>query len=145
VLAREIMSTDVVTVSPTTSVQAARALLADRHISCLPVVEDEHVVGVVSETDLIRFSVAPDQRAHARTVVVANAWPPETVGQVMTVDPYVAHGNSDVADIALAFEVMTWKSVPVVDHGVLVGVVSRSDVLRELAAADRRSAPEVTP
>ena len=143
-LAREIMSTDVITVTPETSVQAARALLAEHRISCLPVLADGQVVGVVSESDLIRFAVPPDQRAHERTLVVNTIWPPSTVSQVMTAEPYLAHGGSDVADIARAFEVMTWKSVPVVDHGALVGVVSRSDVLRALAVADRRTTPEVT-
>jgi CBS domain-containing protein len=51
-LARDVMNTDVVTVSPQTSVEAAAALLRDGAGAALPVVEDGHLVGIVTAADL---------------------------------------------------------------------------------------------
>jgi CBS domain-containing protein len=55
---RDIMATDVVTVSPETPVREAMDLFADRHISGAPVVSAGELVGVVSTTDLLAFGAA---------------------------------------------------------------------------------------
>lgn len=58
---QDIMSTDVVTVNPTTSLREAAELFARRHIGGAPVVEGHRVVGVVSTSDILSFAAsAPD-------------------------------------------------------------------------------------
>ncbi len=51
---REVMARQVVTVTPDTPVEEAALLLADHDVDCLPVVEDGRLVGILSETDLLR-------------------------------------------------------------------------------------------
>jgi predicted transcriptional regulator len=51
--AKDIMTTPVVTVSPVATVQEIAALLLERRISAVPVVEDGRLVGLVSEGDLL--------------------------------------------------------------------------------------------
>jgi CBS domain-containing protein len=51
---REIMSTEVETVEPSTSLKDAAALLLEEKIGCLPVVEGSHVVGILTEADFAR-------------------------------------------------------------------------------------------
>jgi len=66
----------------------------------------------------------------------AEPWP-ATVREVMSPDPVVAHEGSDVADVARVLADTGWKSLPVVDGDhALVGMVSRSDVIRELSTRD---------
>jgi CBS domain-containing protein len=64
---RDIMTTDVISVSPDTTLREAMELLTQRHVSGAPVVSGERVVGVVTATDLMAFastlSGVPTERA----------------------------------------------------------------------------------
>jgi CBS domain-containing protein len=59
------------------------------------------------------------------------------VAEVMTPDPVTTREGADVADVAHLLADTGWKSLPVVDtDGVLVGMISRSDVIRALSTSD---------
>ncbi len=135
-LVHEIMSKPVVVVEPGTSVREARSLLARNHLHDLPVVEDRVVMGMVSEIDLIRFAVPGDPRSSAasRQVGATPAHAAATVRQVMSAVPYVTRPGADVSDVVRTFDLMRWKSLPVVEDGELVGIITRADVVRALAA-----------
>jgi CBS domain-containing protein len=114
---REVMTSRVVTVAADDPVLlAAELMLRDRHTS-LPVVEaDGRLVGVISEADILADPYA-GRRANA------------TVSGVMTrgaisidVDATVGEARSLVADRGV-------RNLPVVERGVLVGVLSRSDLV----------------
>jgi len=138
-LVHEVMTSPARTVRAETPIKEALALLDEHTITALPVV-DEHgrIQGVVSEADLIRDALLPDARRHlSYSLTPTTVLPPHEVGEVMT--PHVLTVESD-ADLAEAVDVMTTtgvKSLPVVDHHqVVVGVVSRRDVVRVLARPD---------
>ncbi len=57
VSAEDIMTTDVMTVPPSMRIMEAADLLLNERFGCLPVVEDEELVGIVTEADLLRWSV----------------------------------------------------------------------------------------
>jgi CBS domain-containing protein len=138
-LVRELVTRDVAHLRGSSSLDSAIRVLAERHVSALPVVDDENrVVGIISEADVLRLHLSADPRAHLRPVPDPPAlqWP-TTVGEVMSADPWVAREGSDVADVARVMADTGWKSVPVVDDDhVLVGMVSRSDVIRVLSTRD---------
>ncbi len=52
---REIMATEVETVEPDESLKAAALMLLENKIGCLPVVEGEHLVGILTESDFVRY------------------------------------------------------------------------------------------
>jgi CBS domain-containing membrane protein len=52
-LVKEVMSTDVLTTTPDTPLVEAARVLMERKIGCLPVVEDGHLVGIVTEADFV--------------------------------------------------------------------------------------------
>ena len=52
---REIMSPGVVTITPNTTVQEAAEIMADEKIGCLPIIDDNKLVGMLTETDLLHF------------------------------------------------------------------------------------------
>ena len=138
-LVREVMSKPAVTVSDTATVKAAIALLEQHDISAMPVIDSAgHLTGVVSEADVIREMVVPDQRAHEIPVRLTAAPIHAVVADIMSTQPVTVSGDTD---LAVATELMTStaiKSLPVVDRGRVVGVVSRRDVIRVLARPDEQ-------
>jgi CBS domain-containing protein len=136
-LVKDVMTRKPVTVVPSVAIKAAMTKLAFAGITSMPVVDEEQrLCGIVSEADLIQ-GVADDPRAHARPFTMHPVIPAQTVEDVYTRSP-VAVGPQD--DVTAAVDVMTvkgFKSLPVVDQAHrLVGIVSRSDILRALARDD---------
>lgn len=144
-LVREIMSHHPVTVTADTPVKQALVLLAEHRITLLPVRGPEgRLAGVVSEADLIRDLVEEDPRAHERVVDEQWSAHPRVVGDVMSAFAVTVRPETDVAEAVELLTSSTVKSVPVLDHdGRLVGILSRSDVVRTLARADEDLARDV--
>lgn len=144
-LVKEVMTAPAVTVTPDTSVRDALRLLDAHTITSLPVLDAEGtVVGVVSEADLVREAVLRDPRARLRPVAVAEAPPAATVAEVMTNHPVTVTENADLADAVELLTSTAVKSLPVVAHGMVVGVLSRRDVVHLLARDDDRIEAEVS-
>lgn len=133
---RDIMSSDVVAFSPETSLLDAIETLAERHISGAPVLSGNHIVGVISGTDILEFVASnPDLTADFgepegdRGVLSSHV-----VGEAMSAGP-VATLVPDATVLAAA-ELMRAAEIHrvfVADHGVIVGVVTSLDVTRALA------------
>ncbi|CAL9506351.1 Inosine-5'-monophosphate dehydrogenase [Actinosynnema sp. ALI-1.44] len=123
--AAEVMTRPVVTVEPTTTIRAASALLVDHGFSALPVVEPGgRLVGIVSGIDLLVHSIGQGGGAL-------------TVGQVMNEAVISAPLTATPTELAGAFLGNRLRCLPVVDaRGHVVGVVSRSDLLRVLTPED---------
>jgi CBS domain-containing protein len=143
-LVREVMTTPVVTVSEHAAVKDAIALLARHDVAALPVLDaDGRLVGVVSEADVIREMVIPDQRAHE--VPVRLTPPPfrARVADVMSHHPVTVSSDTELAKAADLITSTAVKSLPVVDRGQVVGVLSRRDIIRVLSREDARIEAEV--
>jgi len=144
-LVREIMTSPAYSVPESASLAAALAMLATVRVTSLPVLDqDGHVVGIISEADLLKEGLEPDPRAHMRLVPPPSQPLPATVAEVMTAHPYTVREDSDVAELALMFARTSWKSVPVVRGERLLGVVSRSDLIRAMARSDVEIAEEIS-
>jgi CBS domain-containing protein len=144
-LVREIMTSPAYSVHEDTTLEVALKLMATARVTCLPVVDGaERVVGVISEADLLKADLEPDPRAHVRPSRQPSEPLLATVAQVMTARPHTVREDSDVAELAHTFATTSWKSVPVVQGEVLLGVVSRSDVIRAMARSDTEIAEEIT-
>jgi CBS domain-containing protein len=154
--AKDVMTTEVVTVSPETTVQELARILSEKGISGAPVVDaNNRLVGLVSEGDLLHRaetgterriqrrrswwldSVAAEEE-QARDYVKAHG---RTVADIMTRDVISADETTDLADIAMLLETKRIKRVPVVSGGRLVGIVSRANLVRALATTS--SAPKI--
>ena len=145
VLVREIMTSPAYSVPEGASLEAALRMMATVRVSSLPVVDDSGcVVGIISEADVLQEGLEPDPRAHMRLVAHPSRPLPATVAEVMTAHPYTVREDSDVAELALTFARTSWKSVPVVRGEGLLGVVSRSDVIRAMARPDIEIAEEIS-
>ncbi len=128
--ARDILSRPVVTVQPGTPLRAAVALLTDHGFAALPVVDDEdHVIGMLSESD----ALAVDDDAGSTV----------TAGAVMTTPAEVVGPSADTATIAARMLALRLRSMPVVEAGVLVGIVARRDLLHALIRDDAATEAKV--
>ena len=135
---RDVMTRDVFTVGPDTSVKYAGEVLAERGFAALPVVEgDNQLAGIVAEADVLRDRFPADPRLHLRRDdSTPERPPPLLVRGVMTVDVRAVDAAADISDVARLFVDERLRSVPVLEHGRLVGIISRRDLLRALVRPD---------
>ncbi len=136
--ARDIMTRPVIMFRPETPVREAVAVLTEQRITAAPVVDDaEELVGIVSEADLIADRFGHDPRSHARRDVEDfEPASPQTVGEVMTTTVVALSASADAADIAEAMLSYDVRSIPIVEGGSVVGIISRRDLLHMLTRAD---------
>ena len=154
--AGEIMTSPAVSVGPDATVAEIAALLFERRISAVPVVEDGRLVGIVSEADLLhRHEIGTDGTAHSapwwlrlfaadRSIEDYIKSHARRARDVMTPEVVSVAPDTPAAEIADVLEARRVKRVPVVEAGRLVGMVSRSDLVAALAAAagsKKRAAP----
>lgn len=137
-LVREIMTSSPVTVCIDDPPSYAVELLSRARVASLPVLDPQGtLVGILTEGDLLRYAIGPDPRAALRPTARRGIPLPPRVEEVMTPTPHTTTEGADVADVARVLSTSSWKMLPVVAGACLVGVVSRSDVVRALAHPDR--------
>lgn len=113
--ASEIMTTSILTLTPDTAIENAARTMFENAISGMPVVdEDGLLVGVVSEFDIIS--------KHG-----------EKVGDIMTTDVISVGEDTDPETIARMLTEQRIRRIPVVSEGRVVGIISRSDLVRLFA------------
>ncbi|MFZ5790345.1 MAG: CBS domain-containing protein [Pseudomonadota bacterium] len=148
--ARDVMTREVVSVSPDMSARQVAELLLAKGISAVPVVDDNGApIGMVSEGDLIGRAEAerearrdwwltllaegetlnPDFLASLRTGG-------RSVREIMSAPVVTVGEETDVVEIARLLAAHRIKRVPVVRDGRIVGIVSRADLLHALAAGE---------
>ncbi len=139
----DLMQTEVITVAPQTSLGDAVRIMLVRHVSGLPVVEGGGLVGVITGGDVLRrvelgsegkptgwikafFSPASAALEYVHTHGVH-------VRDVMTPAPLAVTAGTDVAEAATLMVTHRIKRLPVVQGDALIGLISRTDILRVLA------------
>jgi CBS domain-containing protein len=145
--AHEIMTREVVTVSPDTRVPEIAKRLLQRGISAAPVVDASGlVVGMVSEGDLLgrHDPIHGERRDWWLSMIAAGEDPGVlaraqradlTARDVMSVRVVSVDKDADDREIVQLLSTHRIKRVPVISEGQMVGIVSRADLLRALAAA----------
>ncbi|MER7181353.1 CBS domain-containing protein [Streptomyces hyaluromycini] len=152
----EVMTSDVIEAHPETSFKDVVRLLDRHRISGLPVVDhDDKVVGVVSQTDLVRRQAArsPDDRSRRsrrhpssrlrrpRSGAVARA---VTARDLMSTPAITVHPEQRIADAARVMERHGVERLPVVDEeDRLIGIATRRDLLRVFLRTDEEIGREV--
>lgn len=128
--ASEVMTVDVVTTSPCASLGSAADLMREHEITSLPVLdEEERIVGIVSESDLLRARIVdPGSRV---------------VRDVMSDAVLCVGENAEIAQVAAVMLDNGVRAVPIADGSRLVGIVSRRDLLRTLVRDDVVIAAEI--
>jgi CBS domain-containing protein len=144
-LAKEIMTATVISVTPDHSVRHAAQIMLDHHISGLPVIDDGgRLVGMLTEGDLMRRaelgSPAWTRGAQgSEDYIHTHSW---RVGDVMTNSAITADEDMSIGRLAAVMNANDIKRVPIMRDDKVIGVVSRADILRGIATAEQEtSAP----
>ncbi len=147
-LVRQVMTTNVLVFRPDDTVETAARALSERRLGGAPVVDDEgRLVGLIEDDDLI----VQEARIHFPTVVsVLGAYlelPSSlsrmeselrkavgaSVGDVMDSDPPTCSPDDTLETVATVLHERAVSRLPVLEDGKVVGIVSRGDLVRDIA------------
>ena len=149
--AKEIMTTDVITLTPETDIGRAAQLLLEKGINGAPVLDDEgRVVGILCQSDLVAqqkrlpmptvftlldsyISLSSSKQIEKEVRKIAAL----TVAEAMTPDPVTVQSDTTLETIAGLMVDSGFHTLPVVDQGTLVGIIGKEDVLKTLLSAPK--------
>ncbi len=141
-----LMKAPVHAVRPHDSVAHARAILEEHRINQLPVVVNRHLVGIVTDRDLRDASAALAAGASTGRKAPMPADPERIpVEAVMTTNVLTLTPKDTVEDAARLMRRERIGALPIVERDVLVGIITRSDVLDAYAAVSAAHEKEREP
>jgi CBS domain-containing protein len=147
---QEIMTREVVTVGPEAELRDVARLLVDNGITGLPVCGPRReLLGIVSEADIIAKEAGPREarwflgRLRGRESKSARKARALKVKDAMTTPVVTIWPFASVAEAAQRMSDLGIKRLPVVQHGSLVGIVSRSDLVRAFVRSDQEIQREI--
>jgi CBS domain-containing protein len=149
----DVMTFPVVSIAPDTPVREITALLFERRIGALPVLEEGRLAGIVTEGDLLRAQ----EIGTAAAVQRGGCWLRRLL-QDRSIDEYIdsyasqardvmtrevvsVREDAALADMAALMQARGFRRLPVLRDGKLVGIVSRAKLAQALAAAAHRQEP----
>ena len=128
---REVMHANVISVLPNALVEQALDLMIKHRISGLPVIDENGIlVGLISEFDALELMCDSKE----------DYWPVEPVAGLMTTKVESVDVNLRLSDLAQVFRNRSVRRLPVIEHGKVVGIVSRRDVIKAIRAERKRLA-----
>lgn len=136
-LVRELMSSPVVAVTATMSVAETAAVLAEHGFTAVPVVgAGGRLVGIVTETDLVRVGFPRDPRPATGPDDGVMVTPgPKTVGEVMQRAVVTVTADTEITEVVELMLRLRTRSLPVCRGEQVVGMVTRHDLVRALTPA----------
>lgn len=124
---RDLMTTDVVAVAPTTSTRDAARMMFRYRVSGLPVVDaEDHVLGIITEGDFLAMELER----------VGQGDGPKLVGDVMSHSVLAVSPDLEVMEAARYMHSHGVKRVLVVEDGRMVGILSRFDIVAAFTRPD---------
>jgi CBS domain-containing protein len=140
------MTENVIAVGPRTAVREIAALLVEHRISAVPVISEEgRVIGIVSQTDLGHrgeidtekrrkwwLEMFADSNSKARDFIKSHG---SVASDIMTRFVVSVSKDAQLSEVAEILDTHRIRQVPVMENGGLVGMISRSDLVRKLAEA----------
>jgi len=149
--AADVMSSNVITVHPDTPIEKIADVLLTNHISAVPVVgENGALLGIVSEGDLIHrveagtelhrswwLELLTGKQALAREFVKSHG---RKASDLMTRSVVTVKPTTPLGEVARLLEKHRIKRVPVVDNGIVVGIVSRANLVQAIVRSGIKAA-----
>jgi CBS domain-containing protein len=146
---RDVMSTEVVVTTPAAPLRDVLELLASRGVTGLPVVDDDdRVIGVVSQADILATTAGRTGTSVIADLLLAKtkgapATGARTAGEAMSSPAHVIDEDCPITEAAAQMLDLGVKRLPVVRGGKLVGIVTRSDLLRGYSRSDDEITKEI--
>ncbi len=141
--AADIMTPDVVVAHPDTPLETLVDLMLDHRISGLPIVRDGIIVGIVSESDLLRRAETGTEKRRSHLLELLSGTASSSAdyvrthgrkaGEIMSTDLITVTPDTPIAEIADVLESRRIKRVPVVVEGKVLGIITRANIMKALA------------
>jgi CBS domain-containing protein len=149
-LAKNVMTKDVITVKQEEKVEKVAKILVDNKISGIPVVdENNHVVGIVTEKDLmikagelkVPFYVTLfDSIIFLENPIRFNndikKYTASQVKDVMTEKVFSVEEDTPISEVVAIMQKRRINRVPVLRHGKIIGIITRNDILKSIVERD---------
>jgi acetoin utilization protein AcuB len=121
------MTKSVLTIKPHDTLKQAREIMTKHRVNQLPVVIDNKVVGIVTDRDV--RDAYPSSIRLRRGKDIDEFADSHTVEEVMTFNVVTIGPDASLREAAQHLRKQRFGAVPIVDHGKLVGIITRSDLL----------------
>lgn len=142
---KDIMTRDLITVTPEMDIAQATKIILEKDINGVPVLDGDKLVGILCQSDLIAqqkkfpipslftlldgiFPLTSMKRLEKETKKIAAT----TVAQAMSSDPFTVEPEMSIEDVATVMVNKNFHTLPVLDKGKLVGIVGKKDILETL-------------
>lgn len=150
---RDIMTTEVITLTPDTDVAKAAQILLEHHINGAPVLDENgHLVGILCQSDLVAqqkklpiptlftlldgvFQLTSKKQLEKEVGKIAAL----TVGDAMTTQVVTVAPDNRIETVAALMVDNSFHTLPVVEGGALVGIIGKEDVLRTIVGKPEKS------
>jgi signal transduction histidine kinase/CBS domain-containing protein/DNA-binding NarL/FixJ family response regulator len=120
---KDVMSRDVITISPDEAVVLATKVMSENNISCIIVVDNASVVGILTETDVLKRAVAQEKDFNKLRV-----------RQIMSSSVETVSSDLSVIEASKIMEEKHIKRLPIMEERRLVGIVTQTDLVRVLTS-----------
>ncbi len=151
---QEVMSTGVVTASPTDSVRSVVIKMLSRHCGAIPVVDETNqLIGLVALRDVMlplypNYGEYIHDNVHSRDFhEMEDGYPDvlrKTVGEIMSRSPLTVSPRTCILEAASYMGLKNFRRIPVVEEGQLMGMVSLGDINRGLFFQKGFVAPSIS-
>ena len=142
---RELMNRNLVTIAESSSCHEAIGRMHRARVRHLPVLNDDGaLVGVVTDRDLRHYLFRPHVREDIGATSIEVLLKAVTVDEIMSAPVLTVDAADEVTDAARMMLEDKVGSLPVTEGGRLVGIITETDLLREICRADAACSPEVT-
>jgi CBS domain-containing protein len=147
---RDVMTEHVFTATPDTPLKVVATRMLEYGVSGMPVVDGDRLLGVISETDILfKERTPPDRKGVLDWLVHYGEDPPlakleaRTAGEAMTTPAVTIASGRSVSDAAALMLELRIDRLPVVNGDRLVGIVTRTDLVRAFTRADKAIEREI--
>ena len=125
---KEIMTKDIISVSPSERLVHARRVSIDNKVGRLPVMDDEELVGMITSKDLMRAFIdfrksVPEkyQKSQIKEVLIED---------IMSTNPCVVSKDTPICEVSKIMMETGYNGLPVVENDKVIGIITQTDILR---------------
>ena len=127
----KIMSKELITLSLSDDLYKAEKLFKKHHIRHIPIVENEHIIGMLSYSDLKRISFLDSYDDHENQIDNA-VYEMLSIQQIMIKNVVIVNSTITIKSVAEILSENEFHALPVVENDILVGIVTTTDLLKYL-------------
>ncbi len=128
----EVMTREVITTTPTATIQSVKEIFDRDEINHIPVIKDDKVVGIISQRDLTQllhsFTAFDTPESKQQNEFIFQRM---LAGELMVQPVYTVHPDTSLQEVARLFEEQHFHAAPVVDaeHENLIGIITAMDLI----------------